>query len=127
MRGHANTTPATCWWMGDLAAVCARRDYEIQAGPILLKLGALLETIGVVHSATLAENVATDFGTIPLAQTPSDSLASLRHSRPMLHEEGRIGKGGACWLCRIDFLSPPDRTQWRLRQAWGHITKTDGA
>lgn len=120
---------ASGWWTGLRYALAAAAlpgsawgagpNSEIHVGRILLKPSAFFETIGVVRSATLPDTVATDFGTIPLAQTPSDSLASLRHSRLMLHGETRIGAGTLVGYVETDFLSPPGRAPWRFRQAWG--------
>ncbi len=96
---------------------------SVSLGPVLLKPSGFLDVIGVSRSATTPDNVSTDFGAIPLTPTSRDGLASVRHSRLMLHGETPVFSGKLSAYIEGDFLSPAGAPPWRLRQAWGEYRR----
>lgn len=112
-----------------IPASCSGPDNTIPSGvvslgTVLLKPGGFFEVIGVVRSATTPDNVSTDFGTIPLNETPRDGLVSVRHSRLTLQAETRVLSGRLNGYIEGDFLGMAGALPWRLRQAWGEYRRS---
>lgn len=103
-----------------------------QASPGSFKLGRVrlvpsgfFETIGLVRSAETADNVSTDFASIPLGKSSPDALFSARHSRLTLRAETILSRYKLITYAETDFLNPPSRFPWRVRQAFGQVERNE--
>jgi hypothetical protein len=112
-------------WLGLLAG--SRLAGEEPPPPVRLSLGHLtltpagfLDVIGMSRSATTKDSVSTRFGSIPLTDTPSESVASTAHSRVQVKGDlpaGALRFGG---YVESDFMNPAaDSAPWRWRQYFG--------
>lgn len=96
---------------------------SFRLGKVRLAPSGFFETIGLVRSAETADNVSTDFVSIPLGKSSPDALFSARHSRLTLRAETILSRYKLTAYAETDFLNPPGRFPWRVRQAFGQVER----
>jgi hypothetical protein len=110
-------------WFGLLAGLGWSADSStyppFQLGPVSLQPYGFFEGIGMWRSAATGDTVSTKFGSIPLYETPSESLFSVGHSRMSLHSEMTLGPGKIVGYVESDFLDKKGQGPYRWRQYWG--------
>ncbi len=97
-----------------------REPLTLGVGPLTLRPGGFFDIIGDSRSASTGDSISTRFGNIPLADTPAQSIVSMRNSRLLL-------RGDLLWrtlkftgYMESDFLNvTPRQSDWRWRQYWG--------
>lgn len=94
-----------------------------KVGQVRLVPSGFFETIGLVRSAETADNISTDFASIPLGKSSPDALFSVRHSRLILRAEANLKRYKLTGYVETDFLNPPSRFPWRVRQAFGQVER----
>lgn len=99
------------------------RPGSFNLGKVRLAVAGFFETIGLVRSAETADNVSTDFVSIPLGKSSPDALFSVRHSRLALRAETILSRYKLIAYAETDFLNPPSRFPWRVRQAFGQVER----
>lgn len=90
-------------------------------GRVRLIPSGFFEMIGLVRSSETADNVSTDFVSIPLGKSSPDALSSVRHSRLAMRAEATLKRYKLTGYVETDFLNPPSRFPWRVRQAFGQV------
>ncbi len=104
-------------------------EWKHPPGPLRLQLGhlslcptAFLDSIGMTRSATTADSVSTKFGRIPLGESPSESLGSVRHSRLMLTGDMSWSRVKFTTYLESDFMNfTAGQSPYRWRQYWGQV------
>ena len=80
------------------------------------------DIVGMGRTATTADNIFTHFGTIPLSDTPGETLGSVAHSRVQLRGDSTEGPVQLTGYVESDFLNPiRGETPYRWRQYWGAV------
>ena len=94
-----------------------------QYGALKVKPFGFLEVIGMSRSQTTPDSVSTHFGSIPLNDTPEETIASIAHSRVMLKSDYGLTPGSRVSVyLESDFLNPKSNSApWHWRQYWGAI------
>ncbi|MFB3826017.1 MAG: hypothetical protein ACE15B_04575 [Bryobacteraceae bacterium] len=92
----------------------------VKLGPATLKPSGFLDSIGMTRSATTPDSVSTGFGKIPLADSPGESLGTVRHSRLMLKGDLPAGPLKFSGYAESDFMNfAAGQSPYRWRQYWG--------
>ncbi|MCZ2153220.1 MAG: hypothetical protein LC114_04845 [Bryobacterales bacterium] len=60
---------------------------------------------------------------IPLGKSSPDALFSVRHSRLTMRAEAALRRYKFTGYVETDFLNPPSRFPWRVRQAFGQVDR----
>lgn len=89
--------------------------FLFHVGQITLRPSGFVDAIGMFRTATTGDTVNTRFARIPLQDTPSETLASVAHSRMQICGEA----GGVSLYVETDFLNSPGKAPFRFRQYWG--------
>jgi hypothetical protein len=97
---------------------CSAQAPELQVGSVLFRPGGFFDLIGEYRSQTTQDTVSTRYARLPLSDTPSESLASIAHSRLQLHVETPVEGARLVGYIEADFLPPPGEPPWRWRQYW---------
>lgn len=92
-------------------------------GRVRLIPSGFFEMIGLVRSAETADNVSTDFVSIPLGKSSPDALSSVKHSRLAIRAETALKRYRLTGYVETDFLNSPSRFAWRVRQAFGQVER----
>jgi len=94
----------------------------VRIGGITLRPGGFFELIGETRTQTDPDSISTRFGSIPLADTAAETVASPAHSRVFLHGDRKLGKALLTAYAESDFLNPvANSAPYRWRQYWGSV------
>lgn len=104
-----------------LGAAQETTSFSKNIGPVQLTPSGFIESIGTVRSATTHDDVSTRFGSIPLENTPTEGLVSLRNSRIALQADAPFAGGSFTGYLETDFLNRPPQEPYRFRQYWGQL------
>ena len=92
----------------------------IHIGSLTLRPSGFVDAIGMSRSSTTPDSVSTKFGSIPLTETPGESLGSPRNSRLMLKGDLPIGSVQFSGYLESDFMNfTSGESPFRWRQYWG--------
>jgi hypothetical protein len=94
----------------------------LDLGPLRLRPAGFFEPIGLTRSQTSTDSVSTKFGSIPLTDSPAESLGSIRHSRLTLKADLPAGEWNYTVYLESDFMNfTSGQSPWRWRQYWGQV------
>jgi len=99
-----------------------RPPLAVQAGSLLIRPGGFFEIGNITRSSTTGDDMSTRFGTIPLADSETQKLVSVRRSRLTLKSEMPV-KGAVRLTSYMegDFMGRQPGQPWRWRQYWGRV------
>ncbi len=96
------------------------RSTSVRLGNLTLKPSGFVDLIGMSRSRGTSDSISTRFGTIPLTDSPGESLGSARHSRMMLKGDLPAGLFRFSAYLESDFMNfTPGQAPYRWRQYWG--------
>ncbi|MCC6588065.1 MAG: hypothetical protein IT168_15335 [Bryobacterales bacterium] len=108
--------------IGSIAAQEQRPPWTVKVGNVQFRPAGFLDVIETTRSATMVDSVNTPLGSVPLSDTPAQTLASARHSRLMLTSTSDVGKFQFRTYLESDFMNTaPGQSPYRWRQYWGQV------
>ncbi|MEK7405655.1 MAG: hypothetical protein AAB225_11155 [Acidobacteriota bacterium] len=108
---------------GPAEEITQQPPLSFSLGPVLLRPSGFFDNIAMYRTATTPDGIFTRFGSIPLAESPSQWLDSIAHSRSALEGSLKAGGGRLVGYYESDFLNGVGGPPFRLRQLWGEYER----